>query len=144
MIAVWRVSSQLLLWMVVLIFAVPAARADDGKLATDEIVRAEMKSIRDLTLNAHTLVTHRRMPPAEAKTFHSRIKAAVERLRGGTTPDGSTRDEIEAVTREILGGAEAVAGLNVDVTPIDGIIAIDEALSHYAARFDHPGWQSLR
>jgi hypothetical protein len=120
------------------------AGADDGKLATDEIVRTEMKTIRDLTLNAHTLVTHRRMPPSDAKTFHVRIKAAVERLRAGTTLDGGTRDEIENLTQDILGGAEAVAGSNAAMTAIDGILAIDEALAHYASHFDHPGWQPLR
>lgn len=118
-------------------------RAGD-KLATDEVVRTEMKTIRDLTLNAHTLVTHRRMPPADARTFHVRVKAAVERLRSETTLDGGERDEIENLTRTILEGAEAVAGQNTSMTPIDGILAIDAALAFYAQRFDHPGWQPLR
>ena len=118
-------------------------RAGD-KLRTDEVVRAEMKAVRDLTLNVHTLVTHRRMPPADARTFHVRVKAAVERLRSETTLDGGERDEIENLTRTILEGAEAVAGQNTSMTPIDGIIAIDAALALYAQRFDHPGWQPLR
>lgn len=120
------------------------ARADDAKLTTDDVVRAEMKAIRDLTLNAHTLVTHRRMPPADARTFHARVKAAVARINAGTTLEGQARDEIVAISNDILRGASAVAGAEASMTPIDGIIAVDEALSLYAKRFDHPGWQPLR
>lgn len=119
-------------------------QADAVRNPTDDVVRAEMKIVRDLTLNAHTLVTHRRMPPADARTFHARVKAAVERLRGGTTLDGGARDEIEALTGQILDGAAAVAGQSKEMTPIDGIIAIDEALALYVKAFDHPDWKPLR
>lgn len=124
--------------------AAGSVRAEDAKSPTDETVRTEMKAIRDLTLNAHTLVTHRRMPPADARTFHARIKAAVERLRGTTTLDGGARDEIESLTGTVLDGAAAVAGESAAMTPIDGIVAIDAALALYAKEFDHPGWQPLR
>ncbi|MDQ8700464.1 hypothetical protein [Hyphomicrobium sp. LHD-15] len=125
------------------VFVATGARAED-KLPTDEIVRTEMKVIRDLTLNAHTLVTHRRMPPVDAKTFHQRVKAAVERLRTGTGLDGGVRDELENLTRDILVGAEAIARSPSSMEAIDGIVSIDEALARYATRFDHPGWQPLR
>ncbi len=120
------------------------AQAEEAKLATDDVVRVEMKAIRDLTLNAHTLVTHRRMPPADARVFHSRIKAAVERLQSGTSLTGAAKTEIAQLTSEISKGAAAVARAEPNLTPIDGIVAIDEALSLYAIRFDHPGWQPLR
>lgn len=119
-------------------------RAEEARLATDEVVRAEMKAVRDLTLNAHTLVTHRRMPPADARTFHARVKAAVERLKAGTTLQGAAREEIGVQAEHILKGAAAVASADPSMTPVDGIVAIDEALSIYARRFDHPGWQPLR
>jgi hypothetical protein len=130
--------------VVVVLSAVGGAWADDAKLATDDAVRTEMKTIRDLTLNAHTLVTHRRMPPADARTFHTRIKAAVGKIGEGTTLQDPARAEILALSSNILEGAAAVAGSNTAMTPIDGIIAIDEALAIYAKRFDHPGWQPLR
>jgi hypothetical protein len=135
-------------WIAALLFLASAiggaAWADEAKLATDDVVRAEMTAIRDLTLNAHTLVTHRRMPPADARTFHARIKQAVERLDAGMTLTGPARDEIGTITGQIAKGAAAVAGGDTTLTPIDGIIAIDEALALYAKRFDHPGWQPLR
>lgn len=130
--------------LALLAVAAGGVRADDAKNPTDETVRTEMKVIRDLTLNAHTLVTHRRMPPADARTFNAKIKAAVERLRSATTLDGGARDEIESLTGAVLDGAAAIAGESTAMTPIDGIVAIDEALTLYAKEFDHPGWQPLR
>lgn len=130
--------------VLVFTFAIGCAKAEETTFPTDEVVRSEMKAIRDLTLNVHTLVTHRRMPPAEARTFHERITAAVERLEDGTTLTDASRDEIAALAHDISEGAAAVAGLDETMSPIDGIVAIDEALSLYAKRFEHPGWQPLR
>jgi hypothetical protein len=131
--------------VLLLCLAAGGVQGQESKSPTDEVVRTEMSAIRNLTLNAHTLVTHRRMPPADARTFHARVKAAVERLRTGTTLDGGARDEIESLTGSILAGAAAVGGGETSATtPIDGIIAIDEALALYAKEFDHPGWQPLR
>lgn len=121
-----------------------AAAAGAAKLPTDEAVRTAMKAVRDLTLNAHTPVTHRRMPPADARTFHARIKAALARIDTETTLAGPARDEIAALARDILAGAAAVAGADPATPPIDGLIAIDGALARYAERFEHPGWQPLR
>lgn len=139
-----RLASLLLGILVAVVLALSAAVADEGKLATDDAVRREMKAIRDLTLNVQTLVTHRRMPPADARTYNSRVKAAIERLRSETTLDGGVRDEIENLTQDILTGAEAIGRSPSSTDAIDGIVAIDEALARYGARFDHPGWQPLR
>ncbi len=137
----WRIGLALLLSLLALC---ASARAEDAKRPTDDAVRAEMKAIRDLTLDAHSLVTHRRMPPADARTFHARIKAAVERIDAGTTLTGAARDEIGKITGDVAKGAAGVAGADQSLTPIDGIVAIGDALSLYAQRFDHPGWQPLR
>lgn len=127
-----------------LLAAVPAAAAD-GKLPTTEAVRTAMKAIRDLTLNNHTLVTHRRMPPASAKKFRSDIKGQVGLVRAAEgSLEVDAAKEIEAVVAAIEKGADAVAGEGGDVTAIDGIVGIDTALQDYAARFEHPGWQPLR
>ena len=87
---------RLLTGCVLAMLVVSGGRAAD-KAPTDDVVRAEMTAIRNLTLNVHTLVTHRRMPPADAKAYHAKVKAAVDRLRTGTTLDGGARDEIEAL-----------------------------------------------
>src|SRR5262245_54032920 len=87
-----------------LLAAVPAAAAD-GKLPTTEPIRAAMKTIRDLTLNNHTLVTHRRMPVASAKKFRGDIKGQVALVRAA---EGSLETDaakgIEAVVAAIEKG----------------------------------------
>ncbi|MCC7251731.1 hypothetical protein [Hyphomicrobium sp.] len=128
----------------VALLVVSAHAGAPGKLPTDEAIRTEMKAIRDLTLNVHTLVTHRRMPPADARTFHTRVKAAVERLKAGTQVQAETRGEIEKLASYIERGAAAVAGADSSMSPIDGILIIDDSLAIYAQRFDHPDWQPLR
>lgn len=130
--------------MAMLALGVAGSRAEEAKHPTDDVVRTEMKAIRDLTINVHTLVTHRRMPPADARTYHGRVKASVERLRAGTQVNGDARAEIETLAGSIEQGAGAVAGTDRSMTPIDGILIIDEQLAIYAKRFDHPGWQPLR
>ncbi|WP_072391756.1 hypothetical protein [Hyphomicrobium sp. CS1GBMeth3] len=128
---------------IVLALSSLAAVAQNGRLPTDEVVRTEMKAIRDLTLNAHTLVTHRRMPPADARTYHAKVKAAVARIKSGTQMTGEAREEIEKLAGYIEKGAGAVAGADT-IEAIDGMLIIDDSLSIYAQRFDHPGWQPLR
>lgn len=133
------------LWLAfITVMSVLTAHAGNTKHPTDEVVRTEMKAIRDLTLNVHTLVTHRRMPPADARRYHARVKAALGRLKAGTQVAGAAREEIEKLAGTIERGAGAVAGTDAAMSPIDGILIIDESLGIYAQRFDHPGWQPLR
>lgn len=127
----------------VMLAAIGTARADPAKFPTDNVVRKEMAAIRDLTVNVHTLVTHRRMPPAEASAYNAKIKAAVARIEQSTTLAGEAREEIEMLARSIASGARAVARED-EMDPIDGIVIIDESLAVYAKRFDHPEWKPLR
>ena len=129
------------LWALLAVFG--AAHADPVKFPTDEVVQKEMREIRNLTADVHTLVTHRRMPPAEARAYNSKIEAAVARIEAGTTLTGEAREEIEKLARFIARGARAVARED-DMDPIDGIVIIDESLAVYAKRFDHPEWKPLR
>jgi hypothetical protein len=124
--------------------AEPIASEQSAKFETDEPVRGAMKAVRDIVLRDHSLVTHRRMPPAGGRAFHGAVKAEVGRMLAETKVAPNARAALEPIATEIANGAEAVAGMKKDVEPIDGIVAIDEALALYARRFDHPGWQPLR
>jgi hypothetical protein len=127
-----------------LLGSIDGTRAEDAKFPTDEPVRAGMKTIRDLTLTTHSLVTHRRLAPADARAFHAKVTAAVDRIETQTTLQGQPRTEIDALAADIVKGAASVAGLDPSLPALDGIVTIDEALARYAQRFDHPGWQPLR
>lgn len=115
-----------------------------GLIPADENLRKGMVAIRTLVLKSHSLITHRRMPPADARKFAIDIKAEVKRILSAAMNRKS--DVSIAITRlmtDIVEGAEAVAGQTATMTDMDGILRIDEALIDYPKRFDHPGWQPL-
>ncbi|HRN87994.1 hypothetical protein [Hyphomicrobium sp.] len=119
------------------------ALAQPAKLATDDLVRKEMTTIRDLTVNAYTLVTHRRMPPADARAYHGKVKSSVERIKADTQMTGEAREEIVKLAGYIERGAGAVAGSD-PMEAMDGMLIVDDSLTIYAQRFDHPDWKPLR
>ena len=119
------------------------AHAQPVKLGTDEVVREEMTTIRDLTSNAYTLVTHRRMPPSDARAYHAKIKASVARIAADTQMTGEAREEIVKLAGYIERGAGAVAGSD-PMDALDGMLIVDDSLAIYAQRFDHPDWKPLR
>ena len=123
---------------------VGAERQELARLPTDEPVRKGMLAIRDLVRLNHSLVTHRRMPPDHAARFAAAIKAQVDTILATSAASGAARERLRALTDAIVAGVDAVAGRNKAVSPIDGLVRIDEALARYPAEFDHPGWAPLQ
>ena len=121
-----------------------SASGADARWPTDETIRTAMATIRKATLDNHTLVTHRRMPPATAQSFANAIAAAVSRIRTDTQVPADAKAALEPILADIVAGAEAVAGRGGEAAPIEGIVRIDAALGHYPLRFDDPTWQPLR
>lgn len=132
------------LWLALsMLLWVCTAHAEGGRLATDDVVRTEMKTIRDLTLGVRTEILQHRLLPVDARTFHERVTASVGRLKAKTQMEGEARDEIEKLAGYIERGASEVAGGDA-ASALDGILIVDDSLSIYARRFDHPGWQPLQ
>lgn len=121
-----------------------SALAAGRKWPTDETVRSAMAAIRKATLDTHTLVTHRRMPPPDARRFAETIAKETARARNGALGQPAAKAELEPILRDIMAGAEAVAGRGGEMTAIDGIVRIDSALARYPLHFDDPTWQPLR
>lgn len=121
----------------------PASCADK-KWPTDETLRTAMATIRKATIDNHTLVTHRRMPPADARRFAETIAKETSRVRADAQVPPGAKAELEPILADIAAGAEAVAGRGGELTPIDGIVRIDAALARYPLHFDDPTWQPLR
>jgi hypothetical protein len=118
--------------------------AEEKKIRADPVLVAEMKIIRDLTLDIHSLVTHRRLSPAAGRSFQDKIKASLGRIQAGTTLIGEPRDSLTALVQDISAGAAAIAGKDPSTEPIDGIVLIDDALARYGTLFDDPAWEPLR
>lgn len=110
----------------------------------DAALSAGMKAIRDATLDVHTLVTHRRMPPDMASRYADTVKRHAETMRAAPQREAGAAAEVNALLDEIVRGAEAVAGRGGELDPIDGIITVDEALSAYGERFADETWKPLR
>ena len=115
-----------------------------AKWPTDEVLRRGMAAIRKATLDSHTLVTHRRMPPNDARKFAVVVKGHVDGIRGATKVPAAAQPALAALLDDIGAGAEAVAGRSPTLTPIDGMVTIDEALARYPREFDDPLWMPLR
>jgi len=124
--------------------AAEPASCTDAKWPTDDTLRTAMAAIRKATLDNHTLVTHRRMPPSDARRFADMIAKETSRAREGTQVPPGAKAELDSILADIVAGAEAVAGRGDALTPIDGIIRIDAALARYPLHFDDPTWQPLR
>ena len=130
-----------------LLFAVcitGAASAAEVKWPADDVLRSGMAAIRRATLDNHTLVTHRRMPPASARTFADHIAKEADRIKSEADVPADAKPVLDALLGDIVAGAEAVAGRREGLTPIDGIVQIDAALNRYPHHFDDPTWQPLR
>ncbi|MFN0219957.1 MAG: hypothetical protein ACKVP4_14225 [Hyphomicrobium sp.] len=113
------------------------------KFETDFATRAGMETIRTHVIEAHTLITHRRMAPAAARKFAVALKmeiAAIARARAEKLPPP---DPLAPLLEQIAAGAEAVSG-DANREPIDGLVDIVGALESYAAKFDHAGWRELQ
>lgn len=127
--------------------ATPALAADapaSARIAASVAIKAHMTAIRDDVANVHSLVTHRRLPKQMAVNFAEKVARSVAAIRNEVAPNAPLRNAIEPLLVQISAGAEAVAGRDAVVGPIDGIVAIDEALAAYPKLFDHPGWKGAR
>jgi hypothetical protein len=147
-----RRASGALLLAVPLLFALEAvaggpttdAATAAVKWPADDALRNGMAAIRSVTLDNHTLVTHRRMPPEGARKFAAAVKGHIADIRSKAKVPVAAEPALGALLDDIGSGAEAVAGRSPTLSPIDGIVAIDAALARYPRTFDDPDWKPLR
>lgn len=125
--------------LLILVLGVVGA-ASDGKLPTDEALRAGMIAIRDLVRLNHSLITHRRMPPDHAQRFAKAIKERADTILATSNVSDAAKQRLAALLGEVTAGVEAVAHPEHGVAPMDGLVRIDEALARYPREFDHPDW----
>jgi hypothetical protein len=126
----------------------PAAASDAKsampRLETDEPIRRGMAEIRRLAHHHHSLVTHRRLPPDMAVGFAAQVKNQAELIVATSKVPAATADVLASILVKIADGAEAVAGRRPEISQMDGIFLIDEALATYGARFDDETWTEGR
>lgn len=121
----------------------PAAASTAGaaeKLPTDDTLRKGMAAIGRLVHDHHSLVTHRRLPPATAVSFAAQVRNETDAIVAKITLSGQAADALTPILGKLVDGAEAIAGRKPEISQLDGIFLMDEALATYGARFEDPAW----
>lgn len=114
------------------------------RLPTDAALQAGMENIRAAVVDHHTLITHRRLPPAMAASFARRIEGSIAAIRDGTILSGDARTRLDALLDTIKSAAQMIGMSGDSVRQIEALFTITRTLESYQAEFDHPGWKPLQ
>lgn len=124
---------------VILGFPDEAPAVAQTKQAASDAMRSGMAAIRKLVIDAHSLITHRRMAPDQARRFAAALKFHVKTL----SADPAAR-VIAAILKDIGDGADQVGGGAAGDGQLDALDKIEAALTRYPQLIDDAEWKPLR
>ncbi len=128
------------LWVLLL-----AARAmAEIRLASDAPLRSGMVAIRALVIDHHTLITHRRLPVAMARSFAGGVTQAVAAIRDETSITADARAALEPLLVSIESSAQSIGAGGDSIRQMDALFAMTRALEAYGQSFDHPDWKPIQ
>jgi hypothetical protein len=84
------------------------------------------------------------MPPDHAQRFAKAIKTQADTILATSKVSGAAKQRLSALLDDVVAGVDAVAHPERGTTPIDGLVAVDEALARYPEAFDHPVWAPVQ
>lgn len=111
----------------------------DAKVKASDRVKAGMAGIRKLVIDAHTLITHRRLSPDSARRFAAGVDRHISEVKGDPTAAA-----LSPILDDIAGGAAHIAAPDSGDGKLDGLDKIETALARYPQLFDDPDWKPLR
>lgn len=130
-------------WLVyAMVFSQPA-HAQAG-FPTDEVLRTGMTGIRAAVIDHHTLITHRRLPVAMARSFANNVGNAVSSIRSTTSLPADSRSALAPLLDTIETSAKAIGGGGDSIRQMDALFALTKALETYGRTFDHPDWKPIQ
>lgn len=100
-------------------------------------LRLGMAEIRKLVLNAHSLITHRRLSPDQGRHLAADLKRQIAAIR-------PIAGNVESILRDIEDGAEQIGNGPPGAPQLDALERIDAALARYPQLIDDPDWKPLR
>lgn len=103
-------------------------------------VKSGMAAIRRLAADAHTLITHRRFAPDQARRFSAAIGSRVEALKTDPAASQALKDVLTLLAEGAAQVGEPVSG----DSQLEGLVKIETALNRYPQLFEDAGWQPLR
>lgn len=122
-----------------IILSLPDESSEGAKTPASAGVKSGMTAIRMLVLDAHTLITHRRLSPEAARRFAKDVKQNVAHLQADPTAAVLTD-----MLADLTAGADQIAAPTSGNSKLDGLDKIEMALSRYPELIDDPDWKPLR
>jgi hypothetical protein len=103
-----------------------------------------MAGIRAAVIDHHTLITHRRLPVAMARSFANKVGNAVSSIRSTASLPADARSALAPLLDTIETSAKAIGGGGDSVRQMDALFALTKALETYGQTFDHPDWKPIQ
>ncbi len=114
------------------------------RLPTDAPLRSGMESIRASIIEHHTLITHRRLPVAMARSFAGDVGQTVALIREESAVPADARAALDPLLVTIDTSAQTIGAGGDGVRQINALFAMSRALEAYGQSFDHPDWKPLQ
>lgn len=114
------------------------------RLPTDDALRSGMAAIRAAVIDHHTLITHRRLPVAMARSFASRVAQSLAAIRATTGVAAEARAALDPLLQTIDGSAQTIGAGGDSIRQMDALFAMTKALETYGETFDHPDWKPIQ
>lgn len=130
-------------WLFVAI-AIAGQSGAQSRFESDEALRAGMSGIRAAVINHHTLITHRRLPAAMARSFASGVQGSVSEIRSETAVPSKARAVLDPLLETIESSAKIIGAGGDSVRQMDALFALTRALETYGQAFDHPDWKPIQ
>jgi hypothetical protein len=113
-------------------------------LATDVSLRHGMSKIRSAVINHHTLITHRRLPVAMARSFARDVEQSVALIRRDTRVSGEAQSVLDPLLVTIESSAQTIGAGGDSIRQMDALFALSKALDTYGEAFDDDNWKPIQ
>ncbi len=137
----WVIKSGISLLAAVLSAAIAMAQP---RLPTDDALRSGMVAIRAAIIDHHTLITHRRLPVAMARSFASHVAQSLATIRATTGVAAEARAALDALLGTIEASVRTIGAGGDSIRQMDALFAMTKALETYGQTFDHPDWKPIQ
>ena len=115
-----------------------------GRWEADPALSQGMNDIRTEVVNHHTLITHRRLPVAMARSFAGRVGSSVSNIRHESKVEANARRALDPLLDTIDSSAQVIGAGGDSVRQMDALFSMTRALETYGQTFDDPGWKPVQ
>lgn len=121
-----------------------ASDAAATRNAATSTMRTGMAVIRKSVLSHHTLITHRRLAPADARRLAATLRAETTALKSGHGLAPAAAQAFENLLEVVASAASAITASSSTDDQMLALARIEDALARYPKLFHDPSWEPLR